>query len=86
MGSDQEAQAAIQGLNGQEHDGRPLTVNEARPREAARAAAADGADMAGAAATAAAADAAADAIDARTAGCHWLCQCPGFMEDPSCRG
>lgn len=33
MGSDQEAQAAIQGLNGQEHDGRALTVNEARPRE-----------------------------------------------------
>ncbi len=33
MGSDQEAQAAIQALNGQEHDGRALTVNEARPRE-----------------------------------------------------
>jgi cold-inducible RNA-binding protein len=33
MGSDQEAQAAIQGLNGKEHEGRPLTVNEARPRE-----------------------------------------------------
>jgi cold-inducible RNA-binding protein len=33
MGSDQEAQAAIQGLHGQEHDGRALTVNEARPRE-----------------------------------------------------
>jgi len=33
MGSDQEAQAAIQGLNGKDHNGRPLTVNEARPRE-----------------------------------------------------
>jgi RNA recognition motif-containing protein len=33
MSNDQEAQAAIQGLNGQEHDGRALTVNEARPRE-----------------------------------------------------
>lgn len=33
MASDQEAQAAINGLNGQDHNGRPLTVNEARPRE-----------------------------------------------------
>lgn len=33
MGSDEEAQAAIKALNGQEHSGRPLTVNEARPRE-----------------------------------------------------
>ena len=33
MGSDEEAQAAIRALNGQEHSGRPLTVNEARPRE-----------------------------------------------------
>ncbi len=33
MGSDQEAQAAREGLNGKEHDGRALTVNEARPRE-----------------------------------------------------
>ena len=33
MGSDAEAQAAIQGLNEQEHQGRPLAVNEARPRE-----------------------------------------------------
>jgi RNA recognition motif-containing protein len=33
MGTDQEAQAAIQGLHEKEHDGRPLTVNEARPRE-----------------------------------------------------
>jgi cold-inducible RNA-binding protein len=34
MGSDDQAQAAIQGLNGREHDGRNLTVNEAKPREA----------------------------------------------------
>jgi cold-inducible RNA-binding protein len=33
MGSDQEAQAAIDALNGQAVDGRNLTVNEARPRE-----------------------------------------------------
>jgi RNA recognition motif-containing protein len=34
MNNDQEAQAAIAGVNGREHDGRTLTVNEARPREA----------------------------------------------------
>jgi cold-inducible RNA-binding protein len=34
MDSDAQAQAAIQGLNGNEHDGRNLTVNEAKPREA----------------------------------------------------
>jgi RNA recognition motif-containing protein len=33
MGSDAEAQAAIAAVNGQEHDGRALTVNEAKPRE-----------------------------------------------------
>src|ERR1700709_1031974 len=33
MGTDEEAQAAIAALNGQENDGRPLTVNEAKPRE-----------------------------------------------------
>src|SRR5262249_24458403 len=33
MGTDEEAQAAIAGLNGQQHNGRNLTVNEARPRE-----------------------------------------------------
>ena len=33
MGTDQEAEAAIAGLSGKEHDGRALTVNEARPRE-----------------------------------------------------
>ena len=32
MGSDQEAQAAIQAMNGKEVDGRALTVNEAKPR------------------------------------------------------
>jgi RNA recognition motif-containing protein len=33
MGSDDEAQAAIAALNGQQHDGRNLTVNEAKPKE-----------------------------------------------------
>ena len=33
MGSDDEAQAAITATNGQEIDGRTLTVNEAKPRE-----------------------------------------------------
>ena len=33
MGSDAEAQAAINGMNGQALEGRPLVVNEARPRE-----------------------------------------------------
>jgi RNA recognition motif-containing protein len=33
MGSDSEAQSAIAALNGQEQDGRALTVNEAKPRE-----------------------------------------------------
>ena len=33
MSSDGEAQAAITALNGQQHDGRALTVNEAKPRE-----------------------------------------------------
>src|SRR5687768_7244608 len=33
MSSDAEAQAAIAAVNGQEHGGRALTVNEAKPRE-----------------------------------------------------
>jgi RNA recognition motif-containing protein len=33
MANDDEAQAAIDGLNGKPFAGRPLTVNEARPRE-----------------------------------------------------
>jgi RNA recognition motif-containing protein len=33
MADDNEATAAITALNGQQHDGRALTVNEARPRE-----------------------------------------------------
>ena len=32
MDSDAEAQAAIAALNGQQHGGRTLTVNEAKPR------------------------------------------------------
>ncbi|MBS0622782.1 MAG: RNA-binding protein [Verrucomicrobia bacterium] len=33
MNKNEEAQAAIRGLNGAETGGRSLTVNEARPRE-----------------------------------------------------
>src|SRR5438105_8216290 len=32
MKTDQEAQAAIAALNGQDNGGRPLTVNETRPK------------------------------------------------------
>jgi RNA recognition motif-containing protein len=32
MGSSAEAEAAIAALNGNQHDGRALTVNEAKPR------------------------------------------------------
>ena len=34
MDTDAEAQAAIEGLNAHDYDGRNLTVNEAKPREA----------------------------------------------------
>jgi cold-inducible RNA-binding protein len=34
MGSESDANAAINGLNDSEHEGRRLTVNEAKPREA----------------------------------------------------
>jgi RNA recognition motif-containing protein len=33
MENDDEAQRAIDALNGQDYKGRPLTVNEARPRD-----------------------------------------------------
>lgn len=33
MENDEEAQRAIEALNGADHGSRPLTVNEARPRE-----------------------------------------------------
>jgi RNA recognition motif-containing protein len=33
MDTEAQAQAAIEGLHDQEHEGRRLTVNEARPRE-----------------------------------------------------
>jgi len=32
MSTDEEAQAAINALNGQQQDGRAMTVNEARPK------------------------------------------------------
>jgi RNA recognition motif-containing protein len=32
MSDDEEAKAAISGLNGKEIDGRPLKVDEARPK------------------------------------------------------
>jgi len=32
MSSDAEAKAAMEALNGQDNDGRAMTVNEARPR------------------------------------------------------
>jgi cold-inducible RNA-binding protein len=34
MDTDTQAEAAIQGLNNHEHDGRRMTVAEAKPREA----------------------------------------------------
>ncbi len=33
MSTDEEGNAAINGLHEQQHNGRPLTVNEARPKE-----------------------------------------------------
>ena len=33
MADDSQAEAAIQALNGKDFSGRPLTVNEAKPRE-----------------------------------------------------
>ena len=33
MSDNSEAEAAIQALNGKDFNGRPLTVNEAKPRE-----------------------------------------------------
>jgi RNA recognition motif-containing protein len=33
MGNDAEAQAAIAAMDGQDHGGRALTVNEAKPKE-----------------------------------------------------
>lgn len=33
MASAEEAHAAVEALNGQDHNGRSLTVNEARPKE-----------------------------------------------------
>ena len=74
MGTDPEAQAAINGMNGQDLDGRAIVVNEARPREerpggsaAAAAAAGGGGGTAAVAAATAAAVAATAAAAAATA-------------------
>ena len=60
MNDDAEAQAAIDALNNSDYNGRPLTVNEAKPREP-RAGGGAGGTAAGAAAGAAAAGTAAGA-------------------------
>jgi len=36
MGTDSEAHAAIDGLNGTDYEGRPMKVNEAKPQERGR--------------------------------------------------
>lgn len=36
MGNDGEAEAAVTALNGKDHQGRPLVVNESRPRRTVR--------------------------------------------------
>jgi RNA recognition motif-containing protein len=36
MPNDREGEAAIAALNGKDHNGRPLTVNESRPRRTIR--------------------------------------------------
>jgi hypothetical protein len=36
MGTEEEAKAAVAALNGKEHQGRAIVVNEARPREERR--------------------------------------------------
>ena len=33
LGTDSDAQAAIDGVNGTDYDGRPVTVNEAKPMQ-----------------------------------------------------
>ena len=66
MGTDQEAQAAIDGMHGQMIDGRALTVNEARPKEVAAAVAAVAAAVAAAAAEEGVAATAAVAVDDAT--------------------
>ena len=67
MGSAAEAQAAIAGMNGQQHGGRALVVNEARPMEPAAVAAAASAAVVAAASAAAAVVAASAAAVAKAA-------------------
>ena len=66
MDTDAEAQEAIRGLHDQDHGGRRLTVNEARPREPDRAAA-----VVAVAAVATAVEVAAAAVAAMAAAAAW---------------
>ena len=77
MGSDQEAQAAIAGMNGKESDGRSLTVNEARPKTEGGGGGRAAAVVSAAAAVGAAAAATAAVVDAATNPrlSTTLCQC-----------
>ena len=69
MGSDAEAQAAIQDMDGQELDGRPLRVNEAQERQGGGGGGGGGVAVVASAAAAAVVDtAAAAAVAAAVAG------------------
>jgi RNA recognition motif-containing protein len=63
MANDEEAKKAIAELNGKELEGRPLTVNEARPREEKASAAVHAVDLAAVHAVDLAAETEADVVN-----------------------